>query len=294
MSDADSAPPPSIGAGIPSRRPGVPPMAPQTRPTRDARGMLAGTLPPEDAPRVLEVRGVSQRFGERSVLEDVTFWVPVGEFLCLCGPNGAGKSTLLKAILGLITPDAGQILVTGLPVERGRKKIGYVPQRKAFDRDFPATPVEVIVANVRGRWPLRIHPEERDLAMSMLERTGVARLAHAQMRDLSGGETQRVFLARALSTKPELLILDEPTAGVDVGGRAAIVDLMAEISASETIAAVLVTHNLQAIARCAERVLYLERTVKAWGLWSELSAEEELSAINIGAGDHRRLEMDGD
>ncbi|MCA9591208.1 MAG: hypothetical protein KC657_38195, partial [Myxococcales bacterium] len=73
-----------------------------------------------------------------------------------------------------------------------------------------------------------------------------------------------------------------------------IVDLMAEISASETIAAVLVTHNLQAIARCAERVLYLERTVKAWGLWSELSAEEELSAINIGAGDHRRLEMDGD
>lgn len=96
--------------------------------------------------------------------------------------------------------------------------------------------------------------------MGSLEKTGAVKYAHSQMRDLSGGETQRVFLARALATKPELLVLDEPTAGVDVGRRAAIIDLMAEISASETIAAVLVTHNLQAVARCAERVLYLERS----------------------------------
>jgi zinc transport system ATP-binding protein len=128
--------------------------------------------------------------------------------------------------------------------------------------------------------------------MRMLERTGAAKLANAQMRDLSGGETQRVFLARALATNPELLVLDEPTAGVDVGGRAAIIDLMAEISDSHVIAAILVTHNLQAIARCAERVLYLEKTVKAWGIWSELSSERDLSAIHIG--DHKSLAMDGD
>jgi ABC-type Mn2+/Zn2+ transport system ATPase subunit len=228
------------------------------------------------------------------VIEDVTFHVPRGEFLCLCGPNGAGKSTLLKAILGLVKPDAGQILIAGKEPDKARDKVGYVPQRKGFDRDFPASPVEVIVANVRGRWPLRITPEERAIAMKVLERTGAAKLANAQMRDLSGGETQRVFLARALATDPALLILDEPTAGVDVGGRAAIIDLMAEISASETITAVLVTHNLQAIARCAERVIYLERTVKAWGLWTELSAERELSAIQITAGDHRASTMDGD
>ena len=252
-----------------------------------------GTLPPDDAKRVLDIQGVAKRFGDKIVLEEVTFHVPVGEFLCLCGPNGAGKSTLLKIVLGLVEPDAGTITIAGKPAREGRSRVGYVPQRKAFDRDFPATPLDVIVANLRGRWPLRIRREERDLAMAMLERTGAAKLADAQMRDLSGGETQRVFLARALVTKPDLLVLDEPTAGVDVGGRAAIVDLMAEISASDVIAAILVTHKLQAIARCAERVVYLERTVKAWGLWSELSTERDLSAIHI-AGDHKALAMDGD
>lgn len=281
----------TVGDPVKSVRAGLGP-ASRAAPTRT--GPLLGTRPPEDAPRVLDVRGVKKRFGERVVLDDVTFHVPVGEFLCLCGPNGAGKSTLLKIILGLVDADAGDIRIAGLPAEKGRKKIGYVPQRKAFDRDFPASPVEVIVANLRGRWPLRITKEERATAMSALERTGAAKLADAQMKDLSGGETQRVFLARALATKPDLLVLDEPTAGVDVGGRAAIIDLMAEISASETIAAILVTHNLQAIARCAERVLYLERSVKAWGLWSELSLDTELSAIQITTGDHRQMILDGD
>jgi zinc transport system ATP-binding protein len=279
-----SAPPPvSRGLGPASRVPLRPEHVP-----------FVGTLPPDDAKRVLEVIGVTKKFGEKVVLDDVTFHVPVGEFLCLCGPNGAGKSTLLKAILGLLVPDKGVVRIAGLSAREGRSKIGYVPQRKAFDRDFPASPLEVIVANLRGRWPLRITKEEREIAMAVLEKTGAAALANAQMRDLSGGETQRVFLARALSTKPELLILDEPTAGVDVGGRAAIVDLMAEISASETIAAILVTHNLQAVARCAERVVYLERSVKAWGLWSELSRDQDLTAIQIASGDHRALAMDGD
>jgi ABC-type Mn2+/Zn2+ transport system ATPase subunit len=256
-------------------------------------GLYFGTLPPEDAPRVLEVRDVNVSFGTRRVLEDVSFHVPVGEFLCVCGPNGAGKSTLLKVILGLVEPDSGEILIEGVDAAKGRRKVGYVPQRKSFDRDFPATPVEVVAANLRGRWPLHIREAERKLAMDALERTGAKKIAHAQMKDLSGGETQRVYLARALVTKPDLIILDEPTAGVDVGGRAAIVDLMAEISASETIAAILVTHNLQSIARCAERVIYLDKKVRAWGLWSELARERELAAIQ--AGDHPdRMSMDGD
>jgi ABC-type Mn2+/Zn2+ transport system ATPase subunit len=255
-------------------------------------GVHFGTLPPDDAPRALEVTDVSVSFEGRTVLEDVTFWVPVGEFLCLSGPNGAGKSTLLKIILGLVKPQTGVVRIMGKGAREGRRHVGYVPQRKAFDRDFPATPLEVVVANLRGRWPMRIHEGERELAMASLKRTGAAKLAKSQMKDLSGGETQRVFLARALVTKPDLLVLDEPTAGVDVGGRAAIVDLMAEISASDSIAAVLVTHNVAAIARCAERVLYLDKKVRAWGLWPELHGNEELAAIQVG--DHKQMAMDGD
>ncbi len=251
------------------------------------------TVPGEGEPKVLEVSNLTVRFGEKTVVEDVTFHVPVGEFLCLCGPNGAGKSTLLKAILGITRPTSGSIRIKGLEPTEGRRHIGYVPQRKGFDRDFPARVLDVVVANLRGKWPLFVTKEEEALALAALERTGAARLVHSQMRDLSGGESQRVFLARALVTKPDLLVLDEPTAGVDVGGRAAIIDLMAEISASETIAAILVTHNLQAIARCAERVLYLERRVRAWGLWSELSLDQNLSAIRVSQ-DHVAQALDGD
>ncbi len=275
MSRSDAPPPSSLGKS-----------------SRRYSELYFGTLPPDDARKVLEVKDVSVSFGKRDVLENVSFHVPVGEFLCLCGPNGAGKSTLLKIILGLQAPTQGTVTICGLDVVRGRSKVGYVPQRKSFDRDFPATPLEVVVANLRGKWPLFASKEEKKAAMEALERTGAAKLAHHQMKDLSGGETQRVFLARALVTKPELLILDEPTAGVDVSGRSAIVDLMAEISASETIAAVLVTHNIQAIARCAERVLYLDRKVRAWGLWSELSTESELGAIQ--GGDHKQMSLDGD
>jgi ABC-type Mn2+/Zn2+ transport system ATPase subunit len=251
-----------------------------------------GTLPPDDAPKALEVDGVTVSFHQRTVLEDVSFHVPVGEFLCLSGPNGAGKSTLLKVILGMVEPDTGRVRIAGEDARIGRRKVGYVPQRKAFDRDFPATPLDVVVANLRGTWPWHVSRDEKDRAMEALKRTGAAKLAKSQMRDLSGGETQRVFLARALVTKPDLLVLDEPTAGVDVGGRAAIVDLMAEISASETIAAVLVTHNLQAIARCAERIIYLDKRVRAWGLWSELSTNPELGAIQVA--DHPTMRLDGD
>ncbi len=270
-----------------------PPPSSFAKSSRRYSGLYFGTLPPESAPRVLEVNDVNVSYGTRRVLEEITFFVPVGEFLCLCGPNGAGKSTLLKVILGLVAPDTGSVLIDGEPREAVRRKVGYVPQRKSFDRDFPATPMELVVANLRGRWPISISKEERKLAMEALERTGAAKLHKAQMKDLSGGETQRVYIARALVTKPKLIILDEPTAGVDVGGRAAIVDLMAEISASDEIAAVLVTHNLQAIARCAERVIYLDKKIRAWGLWSELARERELAAIQ--AGDHPdAMKMDGD
>jgi len=232
------------------------------------------TPPDPRMPRVLDVRDVTVQFGERTVLDSVSFWVPKGEFLCLCGPNGAGKSTLLKTILGLIEPASGEVVRSGT--------VGYVPQRKTFDRDFPATALELIVANLRGGWPIRVRDDERSKAKKALQRVGGEKLLEKNLADLSGGETQRVFLARALVTDPVLIILDEPTAGVDVGGRQELLTLMEEISKSDELAAILVTHNIAAIARTAERILYLDGRVVAWGLPHELLGKERFSAIFPG------------
>jgi zinc transport system ATP-binding protein len=245
------------------------------------------THPDAKMPRVLEAAGVTVDIDGRRILENVSFWIPKGEFVCLCGPNGAGKSTFLKAVLGLIEPTEGKIEILGKPADEAGPAVGYVPQRKTFARDFPATAGELIVANLRGTWPIRITPAERDRARAALVRCGGEKLIDKPLAGLSGGETQRVFLARALVTDPRLLILDEPTAGVDVKGRAEFLDLLAQISASDELAAILVTHNLAAVAATAERIVYFESgRLIAWGLPNELLGQESLTALAFRSRDH--------
>ncbi len=235
--------------------------------------------PDPAAPRVLDVDSVSVVLAGRRILDDVSFFIPKGEFLCLCGPNGAGKSTLLKTILGLLKPTTGTVKLSG--------RVGYVPQRKTFDRDFPATALELIVANLRGNWPVRVTREERGRALSVLELVGGVKLVDKNLSDLSGGETQRVFLARALVTDPVLIILDEPTAGVDAQGRSEFMTLLQEISRSEELAAILVTHNLAAVSRTAERIIYLDGRIMAWGLPGEILGKQRFAALF--ASDHKAI-----
>ncbi len=246
------------------------------------------TLPDPKAPRVLEVKNLTVELGGKRILDDISFFIPKGEFVCLCGPNGAGKSTFLKTVLGLIKPTSGSIEILGHPPQKNPRGVGYVPQRKTFDRDFPAKSIDLVVANLRGKWPLRNRPEEREKAAAVLKRVGGEKLIDKDLSGLSGGETQRVFLARALVNNPALIILDEPTAGVDVKGRGEFLDLLADISASEELAAILVTHNLAAVARCAERVVYIEGRLVAWGLADELIGHDSLSALAFAAQDHKK------
>jgi ABC-type Mn2+/Zn2+ transport system ATPase subunit len=259
------------------------------------RGELLFTRPDPDAERVLDAKGVTVELGGRKIIQDIGFYIPKGEFVCLCGPNGAGKSTFLKAVLGLIEPSAGEIRILGKPPSEAGRAIGYVPQRKTFATDFPATGVELIAANLRGKWPFRVHPDEREKARQVLRRVGGEALLDKPLAGLSGGETQRVFLARALATDPALLVLDEPTAGVDVKGRAEFLEVLAGISASEHIAAILVTHNLAAVSRTAERIVYLEGgRLVAWGLPSELLGHEALTALAFSQRDHAQRPPDED
>ena len=235
--------------------------------------------------RVLELEGVGITLGGSEIVRDITFHVLRGEFLCLLGPNGAGKSTLLKAMLGLIAPTAGRILVLDKPPGTPGVKVAYVPQLKSFNREFPATALELIIANLRGRWPIRVRQEERERAMHALERARGTALAHRRLDELSGGETQRVFLARALVVDPELILLDEPEAGVDARGRDDLYDLLGTIAADDFLSAVMVTHSQVAINMTAEKIAFIDGTVQAFGLPSELFGHGRLSQLMVHHGE---------
>jgi zinc transport system ATP-binding protein len=249
---------------------------------------LVQTRPDPALQHVLDVENLSVVIRGRTIVDNISFWIPKGEFVCLCGPNGAGKSTLLKAILGLVPfAPGGRVLVGGQELSTGQAKIGYVPQRKGFDRDFPARAVDLIVAALRGKWPVRIREDERAKAKAVLDKIGGTRLLDKPLAALSGGETQRVFLARALVTDPAIVVLDEPTAGVDARGRRELVELMRGLSRSDELAAILVTHNLAAVAETAERIVYLEGgQLLCWGLPSELLGQTSLTALAFQATDH--------
>jgi ABC-type Mn2+/Zn2+ transport system ATPase subunit len=149
--------------------------------------------------------------------------------------------------------------------------------------------VDLIVAALRGRWPWRVRADEREKARAVLAKIGGAKLLDKPLAGLSGGETQRVFLARALVTDPKLIVLDEPTAGVDVRGRTELLELMTHISRSDELAAILVTHNLAAVAQTAERIVYLEAgRLLCWGLPHELLGQQSLTAIAFQATDHHK------
>ncbi len=167
----------------------------------------------------VRARGVTVDLGPRRVLDDVSFDVECGEFVALCGPNGGGKTTFLKAALGLLPLRSGEIEVLGTTPRAARPRVGYVPQVKRFNTAFPARVADLIAANRKGRWPLRLDAEVREEARTALAAVGGERLLDSSLAGLSGGEIQRVYLARALVTGPALLLLDEPTAGVDARGR---------------------------------------------------------------------------
>jgi zinc transport system ATP-binding protein len=234
----------------------------------------------------VEAAHLSVDRGGRRVLEDISLSVTEGEFVCVCGPNGGGKTTFLKTALGLLPPAAGTLRIFGESPEAARRFVGYLPQRKGFAPDFPARVIELVVAGRLGAWPIRVKRIERDRAIATLARVGGEALAERPLAGLSGGETQRAFLARALASEPRLLLLDEPTAGVDSAGRSEFLDLLAEMAGRHDLTAILVTHNLGAVRRLADRVAYFDRTLKAFGTPDEVLADERHALAGLDHAEH--------
>ena len=205
------------------------------------------------------LENVSFRYDGRWILEDVSLQIEEKDFLGVVGPNGSGKSTLLKLILGLRNPQQGRVLVYGNRPGETQGWIGYVPQHLAFDRSFPVSVTDVVLMGRLGRTRglRRYRPEDRSAASEALRDVGIESLRERGIGTLSGGELQRVFIARALVSNPKLLILDEPTTGVDIGTEKAIYELLKELNRKMTI--VLVTHELNFVSAYVKRVACLDR-----------------------------------
>jgi zinc transport system ATP-binding protein len=210
---------------------------------------------------VIQVQDVSFSYGGSAVLKDVNLDLEKGEFLGLVGPNGGGKSTLLKVVLGLIKPSTGRVIVFGKPPEKGRAYIGYVPQWASFQREFPISVQQTVLLGRLGRTRAAggYTKQDKAIVLKVMEKAHILDLRHRSIGNLSGGQLQRVLVARALACEPEILLLDEPTANIDQRGEEDIFDWFRELNTRLTI--LLVSHDIGFISRYVERVACLNQTL---------------------------------
>ncbi len=205
---------------------------------------------------LLTCRGLTLGYDGKTVVEGLDFTVNSGDYLCIVGENGSGKSTLMKAILRLRQPLSGSVeLGDGLlPSE-----IGYLPQQTVVQRDFPASVQEIVLSGCLNRCGLRpfYRREEKELAAGAMERLGITDLARRCYRELSGGQQQRVLLARALCATRKLLLLDEPTAGLDPVVTAELYDIISRLNREDNITIIMITHDLAAAAEYSDHVLHI-------------------------------------
>jgi zinc transport system ATP-binding protein len=214
--------------------------------------------------QVVQIEDLYFSYGEQTVLDGVNLSVSRGEFLGIMGPNGSGKSTLMRLILGLLPPQKGNIYVFGQPVYPLKKhlRIGYVSQKvNHFNLGFPATVREVVASGLTGRLGLFRWMSKSDWAFveQMIEQVGLTPWMHRNMGKLSGGQQQRAFMARALVHKPELLILDEPTVGVDVKSTRQFYQLLTSLHQNQRLTLILVTHDISVVSTYVNRVACLNK-----------------------------------
>lgn len=216
-----------------------------------------------DVPAVL-LEQVWVTYNHRPALEDINLVIPPGRYVGILGPNGAGKSTLLKVVLGLIPPSRGEVRVFGEPPARLRKQgqlLGYLPQRPLSQPHFPVTVLDVVLMGRYGRIGLgrRPGPRDREAALAQLRRLGIAHLAERPIGALSGGEQQRVFIARALAMEPRLLVMDEPTISLDACAQDDLFEMVYDLKKELDLTVLVVSHDIGAVARHVEEVVCLNR-----------------------------------
>lgn len=208
---------------------------------------------------VIEIDNLSFAYSDRLVLEDIQLVIQPGEFIGIVGPNAGGKSTLLKLILGLLQPTRGQIRVMGVSPVESSKDLGYVPQYPSFSRDFPINVSQTVQMGCIGQSCFGNSRQQKDQVTRVLAEVDISELAERPIGALSGGQLQRVMLARALVSNPGMLILDEPTANIDQRLESEIFDLLKSLNQRMTI--LVVSHDIAFISSYVSRVACLNRTL---------------------------------
>jgi zinc transport system ATP-binding protein len=245
------------------------------------------------APAV-SVSDLTVRFGDHRVLDDITFEAHQGDFVAVVGPNGAGKTTLLKVLLGLASPDNGIARIFGKPPrESDPGVVGYVPQIKTLDRSFPAQSIELVVSGLYEHWPFSLSEEDRERALDALRHVDAEDLAERALSRLSGGELQRVYLARSLIRTPRVVMLDEPATGIDVVGSTDLYELLDDYQETHQATVLMVTHDWNAAYHHATHVLLLDGRQVGYGP-PETALKEECLREAFGHIGHAHAMMIGD
>jgi zinc transport system ATP-binding protein len=240
----------------------------------------------EHVRHVIDVSHVSFRYpgGADNVLDDISFSVKAGDYVGILGPNGSGKSTLLKLLLGLLHAERGSIQLFGRDLHHttNRYKIGYVPQRSArVDASFPATVEEVVTSGLTARLGLFQRPSLRDRQMvtRTLRTVHIERFRNRLLSDLSGGELQRVFIARALAPQPRVLILDEPTTGIDIGSQEDFYKLLRDLNREHGLTILFVSHDVDVITREVNSVICVNRSLVYHGAPKDFLTEKNMQKL---------------
>ena len=245
----------------------------------------------------VSVSGLSVRYGDFLALDGLQFEIPLNSFVAVYGPNGAGKSTFFKLLLGLVAPAAGTFKLFG----KNSKNVppgwlAYMPQVKTLDRTFPALAIELVLSGLKMKWSWHRNKQEVAICRQALEQVGALHLADKPLANLSGGELQRVFLARSMVRKPHLIMLDEPATGIDTMGEADMYKLLEKYQNESHCTILMITHDWHATTHHADLVLLLNRRQIAFGNPQQVLSEDNLRTAfgHIGHKHHGLLSLNQD
>ena len=233
---------------------------------------------------VIRVKDLNYRVDGQEILSDISFDIEQGDYVALLGPNGGGKTTLIKAILGLITPTGGTIEIFGTDRKRFREwyKIGYVPQNVSlFDSNFPLSVYETVSLGLatKKRWFSFLSDDEKAQIEAVLEMADILDLREKNLSDLSGGQRQRVMIARALVSQPEILILDEPSTGVDIASQHKFYQFLKRLNKEQNLTIIFITHDLGVIADDVTHALSVNQKLLYSGTAEDMLSCEAVSEV---------------